>query len=269
MRKACWWIALGVALLWPVPATPGPATPKLRLEPAQALAALNESSTDALAGAIRGYLVHHLPPVLYEDKPGWGQTITREKIEWRGKGLHIHPERVLVEKNDGRWRHIRLTAENLADTLVFDIRHLQAEPGRITFDVFIAFDARLWYLQQNWKAGLKLYDGHTQARMRLKLALRCEATTRLEANGSLLPDAVVRLRVLHAQLGYDRFVVEHIAGIGGEAAKIIGEALKDGLHRWDPGLERNLLARADAAIVKAGDTGEVRVRLLNLLTGKR
>jgi hypothetical protein len=60
--------------------------------------------------------------------------------------------------------------------------------------------------------------------------------------------------------------MEHVAGVGGEAARIIGSAIKGGLDQWHPSFERELLARADAAIVQAGDTREVRVNLTSLFS---
>jgi hypothetical protein len=104
--------------------------------------------------------------------------------------------------------------------------------------------------------------------MRVKLTLCCEATAKLEPGGSVLPDAVFRLRVLAADLRYDNFVTEHAAGVGGEAAKLLGEAVKDGIEQLHPSLERHLLEKADAALVKAGDTKEVRVSVMKLLKAK-
>src|SRR5207302_6261467 len=130
---------------------------------------------------------------------------------------------------------------------------------------FVAFEARVEYDHQNWDRGLRLYSGSVEARMRVTAALRCEATTKLEANGTLLPDAVFRLRVTDAHVGYDHFEVEHIAGVGGDLAELIGAAAKAGVEQWRPSLERRMLEKADAAIVKAGDTKEVRLSVLKLL----
>jgi hypothetical protein len=44
--------------------------------------------------------------------------------------------------------------------------------------------------------------------------------------------------------------------------------VKKGLDQWHPSLERELLAKADAALVKAGDLKEVRVGLASLFQGK-
>ena len=121
------------------------------------------------------------------------------------------------------------------------------------------------YDHQKWDEGLKLWDSTLRARLRVKLRLRCEATARLETNGTLLPDAVLRLRVVQADVRYDNLVVEHVAGIGGAGARLLGEAARGRLREVKPSLERDLLTKADAAIVKAGDTKEVRVRLADLL----
>jgi hypothetical protein len=63
-------------------------------------------------------------------------------------------------------------------------------------------------------------------------------------------------------------VVEHIAGLGGEAAKLLGDAARGSIKQWRPSMEHELLAKANVAIVKAGDTKEVRVSLSKLL-GKK
>jgi hypothetical protein len=105
--------------------------------------------------------------------------------------------------------------------------------------------------------------------VRLRLTLDCEAQTHIEKGASWLPDAVFRLRVLKSDFRYDNLVVEHTAGVSGEAAKVLGDAVISGMHRWKPSLERNLVAKANAAIVKAGDTKEVRVSLMDMMGGKK
>jgi hypothetical protein len=240
-----------------------------KLPPPDVKAILGGGTPDALAGSLRGYLVDNLPPVLFEDSRSWGRTKPVRVTRWRGKGLQVRPEKVYVEKNDGTWKKVRATAADLADTLVLDIRNFrQPEGGPLKFDVFLAFDLRLYYDQQNWESGLRLYSGSARGRLRVKLLAKCELSARLEDNGSVLPDVVVRLRVTKASLSYDNLVVEHIAGVGGELAQMIGDAIKGGLREWHPSLERELLAKANAAIVKAGDSKEVRLSVGKLL-GKK
>jgi hypothetical protein len=229
----------------------------------------NMQSADALAGTLRGALVRTFPTTLYESSPGWGRTKTVAEIKWKGQGLNVHPEKIHKDKNDGDWRKVRVTADNLADTLILDLRDVQwPEAGGVTFALFLSFDARVDYTHQRWDKGSKLWDSSVQARLRVKLTLNCEITTRLEPGGSVLPDAIFRFRVTKADLQYDHLVVEHIAGIGGTGAKLLGDAARRMIRDMKPNLERDLLAKADAAIVKAGDTKEVRVRVSDLFKKK-
>src|SRR5262249_53444348 len=107
------------------------------------------------------------------------------------------------------------------------------------------------------------------ARCRAALVLKCEVANRLESKpGSLLPDVVFRLRATEAQLFYDNLVVEHTAGVGGDAARLLGDAVIDTVKRVKPDLERDLLAKANAAIVKGADTKDVRVSFDAILKGQ-
>ena len=252
-------VALSLTAVSPAPA-----------DPPSPLAVLAPTGLDALSGTLRGILVRSLPDPLYEASPGWGHTkYVARGVEWKGQGLHVHPEVQRSFKNDGTWQKVRFTADRPADTLVLDLRNPQfPEPGRLTFDIFLCFDAHVDYTRQEWDAGRKLYDGSLRARLRVKANLSCEVTTRLEPGGGLLPDAVFRMRLTKADVSYDNFVAEHVAGVGGELAKVIGDALRGGLKQWRPSLERELLQRADAALLKAGETREVRVNLASIFTKK-
>jgi hypothetical protein len=243
----------------------------IKLPPPNPVALLSPANPDALAGALRGYLAHNLPPTLYEASPGWGHTArVANGLHWTGKHLPLQPHLKYADKNDGDWRKVRVTAENPADTLLLDIRNLQQpELGRVTFDLFLSLDARVDYEHQKWESGVRIYSVGAQGTLRVKALLSCEATTRLEPGSQLLPDAVFRLHVTQAQLSYDNLVVKHIAGVGGEAAKLIGDSLKGGLHQWRPSWEKEMLAKADAAVAQACDTKEVRISLSQLFLGKK
>jgi hypothetical protein len=246
-----------------------PPAPAKALDAGNILATLGGGSVDALAGSLRGFLVKAMPTSLYEDTRHWGLQKSVSEVKWRGQGIHVHPEKINVMKNDGRWWKVRVVADRLPDTLVFDLRNAHiVEPGRMTFTAFISFDTNAEYDRQTWHSGRRTYSGSIRARLRIKLTLHCEATAQLDGSGGLLPDAVFRLRVLQAESGYDNLVVEHIAGVGGEAAKLIGDAAHGSIKQWRPSMEHDLLAKANAAIVKAGDTKEVRVSLSKLLAKK-
>lgn len=211
---------------------------------------LANGTTDALAGSIRGYLVRTLPNPLYEASPGWGNTART----WRGT------------KKQGQWRKIHVTALNPADTLVFDIRdaHLK-EPGVLAFTAFLGFEARVEHRWQRWAAGVMLYDTSVRARFHSRVTLQCEVAFRLECGSLMLPELVCQLRVAKSDIQFDHVVVEHIAGLGGDAAEVLGDTIRGGLRQWHPSLERKLLGKAEASLVRAADAKEVRFRLTQFL----
>jgi hypothetical protein len=230
---------------------------------APAAAPLTDKSLKQFSAALRDLLISNLPDPLYEASPGWGKTANvASGIHWHGKGLNAKPEIAYTRRNSGAWRKVRLTLLNPAD-LVFELRDVrQPGPGTTTFRAQVGFDARMDFEQQTWESGLKLHDGSVRARFHVNMTLDCELTSRLESKGGLLPDMVFRLRVVKSKLGYDHLVVEHIAGVGGDAAKQLGKTAHECLQQWHPSVERKLLEKAEAAIVKAGDTKEVRLSLL-------
>jgi hypothetical protein len=270
MKRHSAWMSVAVAILMiPVARGQNAPSPAKAITAGNVLAALGGGSVDALAGTLRGFLIKAMPTPLYEDLSHWGAQKPVSEVRWRGKGLHVHAEKVEVLKNDGRWWKVRVTGDRLADTLVFDLRDpVQPEPGRMTFTAFISFDTNVEFDRQVWHSGRRTYSGSIRAQLRVRLTLRCEATAQLDPGGGLLPDALFRLRVLQAESGYDNFVVEHILGVGGEAAKLLGDAARGSVKQWRPSMEKDLLAKANAALVKAGDTKEVRVSLTKLL-GKK
>jgi hypothetical protein len=207
----------------------------------------------ALADNLRTFLLGALPDPLFEDLGHWGK-----QKRFGSK-----------EKNHGRWYKVKLQAINPKETLALDLRDFRkAGADATTFTLHLALDARVTLDRQTWRRGVRLYSGSTRARLRVKMTLRCEVTSRVEKSAGLLPEVVFRLRVLGSDLRYDNLVVEHTAGVGGDMAQVLGEILIGGVKTFRPSLERKLLDKANAAIVKAGDTKEVRVSLLQLL-GKK
>jgi hypothetical protein len=201
-----------------------------------------------LSALLRGLLLSHLPDPLVEADPGWGKQVP----------ALIKPHE---PRNQGVWRKVRVTALDPAKTLIVEVRNIrETAPATRAFDLLVGFDAEVDFTQQVWERGLRLYSGSTKARMKVWCALKCEVATRTEKKG-LLPDVVFRLHVVSADLKYSGLDVIHTAGVGGDAAKYLGDALHSTLSTLRPHLEKDLLAKADAAIVKAGDHKEVRVGL--------
>jgi hypothetical protein len=252
-------ISLLIVVLWAVPVPAQQPADKA----VPAASPLTEKSLKQCSVALRDLLVKNLPDPLYEASPGWGTTANvASGIHWHGKGLNVEPKITYTRRNNGAWRKVRLTLLNPAG-LVLDLRDArQPQPGTTTFTAQVGFDARMDFEQQTWESGLKVHDGSVRARFHVNMTLDCELTSRLENKGGLLPDVVFRLRVVKSRLSYDHLVVEHIAGVGGDVAKQLGKTAHECLQQWHPSIERKLLEKAEAAIVKAGDTKEVRLSLL-------
>jgi hypothetical protein len=174
-------------------------------------------------------------------------------------------------RNDGHWRRLTVVVPDPQRTLALGIKDVKSpEDGTLTFEAHIGADVDLKFEQQVWRRGVRVYSGETRGRCRAAVRLVSEATNRLDhKQGSLLPDAVIRVQVTEAELFYDNLVIEHTLGVGGDAAKIFGETAHRLLTRFKPSLERDLLAKANAAIIKAADTKEVRIEFEKLLHLKK
>ena len=238
--------------------------------PAKAQAPIDAPEAEEMARIMRVLVLAAMPNPLVAQEFDWGkQRMSPIGIKWERNGLILKPKTMEKLANDGTWRKIRVEADDADKNMMLDVKNVQQpEKGKLTFDVLLTLKTNIKFEQQIWKAGHRLYSGETRARCRPILKLKVESTSRTEKTGGLIPDLVFRMRVTEANLSYDNLVVEHTAGVGGEAAKILGEAMHDCLNKWKPSLERDMLARANQAIVKAGDTKEIRISLAKLLDAK-
>ena len=227
-----------------------------------------EPTLSDLVPLLRPHLIAAVEGKTYEHSRSWGRTaLAPHALRWHG----LRPEIQKTPQNDGHWQKIKVSPRDLKNN--FDLRisnpHSLGE-DRQGFQVFVSFLANVEYEHQLWESGLRLYSGGTRARLRADLTLDVENTMRMEPSksGSFVPDIVVRVKVTKAKLKTRDLVVEHTAGVGGTAAKLIGESVEGLIHEFNPGLEKRLHDRATAAILKAADTREVRIGLGSLM-GKK
>lgn len=253
-------LVLSAALLTALVA-PAPAAPPTKADP---------PSAAELAAVMRTLLTTALPSPLVAKEYNWGhQTDVWNGVTWDGDGILKKPHKRKKLKNDGVWRRIRVEAIDPDKNLTLQVKNVQQpEKGKLTYDVLVTLPTRIAFEQQVWARGTRVYSGETRARCRPILALKCESTSRVEKSGGLLPDVIFRMRVLDAKLAYDEFRVDHTAGVGGDMARVMGDALHDTIKLLVPKLETEMMAKAQKAIVKAGDTKEVRLGLGKLLDGK-
>lgn len=205
-----------------------------------------------LAAAFRSLLLANLPDPLVKTESHWGDQVD---------GVFVKKKR-----NHGAWRRLRVTAFNPNDLLTVEVQKLASpEANRHTFEMIIDFAVAIDFQQQVWERGIRFWNGSTKARAKVKAVLKCEVATRTENGQGPLPDVVFRLRVTKADLTYRDLDVIHLGKFGGDFAEVMGKALHGCIREFRPDLERDLLKKANAAIVKAGDSKEVRVSLSKLL----
>ncbi|MBI3823308.1 MAG: hypothetical protein HY289_11615 [Planctomycetes bacterium] len=238
------------------------ATPALPAQPA----AKKDEPFDQLAKALKPILVGAMPATLHEKIDNWDHQVqVPVGVKWRG----VKPQVMRSPRNHGEWRKLIISSQDLPRTLdlkIYDVKNIDAE--RQTFKVHLTFQMGVYYDQQNWESGARLWSGSVRARAQVKLDMECENTLKVELDKNNLPDFILRLRVTSAKIDYDKLVFEHVNVVGGDAAKLIGAATHRTMKQWRPSIERDLLAKANASIVKAADTKEIRLGFGGLLKSK-
>jgi len=223
---------------------------------------ISNESLNSFSSVLKDVLLQKLPasPV-FEQYRNWGHQATVPTLQ----GVRI----VNKPRNHGNWQHIRATCPDLRKALDLRLHDLQVLHGeKVTFKMHLALPTTVEFQQQTWQNGVLVFNGKGRARLRIIADLNLESEIKLDDKGGLLPDVVIRFKVADARVAYDNLVVEHLGPVGGDAARIIGDALHRAVQRWKPSLERDVQEKARAAILKAGDSREVHLSLAKLIQAK-
>jgi hypothetical protein len=247
----------------PVPAPPK-AVPKHEMTKAEAARA------HALAKVLRELLVKNLPDPLSKSSQNWGQQKAATVVYRRREGLRVWTEPVQEFRNDGVWRRYetRIADPEKIVLAVTELSHPEEGKALVTVGV-IAERVEVKFEQQVWRNGVRLYGGETRAHCKGSLLIKAEVVSKTEfKKGAFFPDVTLTVKATEAHLGYEDVVVDHTAGLDGEAANALGDFAIRIVKAVKPDLEGDLLAKANAAIVKAAGTRELRVALDSLLRKK-
>lgn len=233
----------------------------LRTDPAEA---------EALAKVLRDLLGKNLPDPITKSNHNWGHqkavTVNKHHLD----GLRIWTEPVEEMKNDGTWRRtdIRIPDKDKIALAVTELTHPEQGKMLVTVGV-VAERVELHFEQQIWKTGLRLYSGETRGHCKGALILKAEINTKTEFKpGSFLPDITLKLQVTSAELFYEKLVVDHTAGLSGDAAHALGDITIQIVKAIKPNIEKDLLEKAEAAIVKAARKSELTLTLDKLMAAK-
>ena len=208
---------------------------------------------------LKEIVVATLPPVLQqESSKNWGQQASVPSMQ----GLKM----IRVMRNHGNWQRWRAFTGPLAHQLELAVNDLRVVDGeRFKCKISLALPTTAEYEQQTWQNGLRVFSSSARARLRVKLSLALEASVKLDSKNEILPDVLIDFKVADAKVSYDNFVLENILGVGGDAARLAGEAGRVALKRWLPSVENHALEKGREAILKAGQNREFRINLAKLV----
>jgi hypothetical protein len=246
-----------------MPKAPPPHARKapLRTDPAEAA---------ALTKVLRDLARKHLPDPLSKSSRNWGKQTAVTVVRRYRDGLRIYSEAVQELRNDGHWKRTTVRVpepDNLA-IAVTELTH--PSPGRMLATVAVVAErVDLRFEQQLWRNGLRLYSGETRAHCKGGLLVKAEVVSKARfQKGSFFPEMTLMLRVTDADLFYEKLVVDHTAGVDGDAARVIGNVLIDLVKAVKPDVEKELREKAEAAVVKAVGIREFKVALDRLFRMK-
>jgi hypothetical protein len=228
--------------------------------------------TEFLSKQFTKLMLKNLPDPLIEAPDGWGnQKEVPIGIEWERRGaIRFRPKAMKDVKNDGHWKKVTLTADKPEDSLTVKIKDVQADGNKTVFDVYIGLDVKILYEQQMWAFGKRMYAGETRAKCHADLTLTVELTDKLEYKPmASLPDYILKPSVTKADLTYRDLEVEKTLGLGGDAAKVLGKGFLEILKVVKPNMDKDMLEKANKAIVKAAENKEIRIELETLLKAKK
>jgi hypothetical protein len=207
-------------------APPGAAAPQtLSLDAMQAKASVQWLASLAL---------QKMPRTFDGDK-NWGDT----KRVWSGvkmrlDGLKLKTNRRFREVEQGRWVKYQVTlpdpaADNAASVTVHQVvPSMDPVTGdqRWKIDSSIVSPMKFTARVQRWNLGVKLYSVTITGEMRVRLA--SSASVAFFADYAEIPPAlVIDPQIEQAQLVLERFEVDRVSHIGGDAAEQWGELMEE------------------------------------------
>jgi hypothetical protein len=241
---------------------PPPPVPSLPTDPAEA---------EALASVLRDLLKKNMPDPITKSNHNWGHQKAVNVTMHHHEGLKFWSETVQEMKNDGTWRRTDIRIPD-RDKVTLEVKELtHPEEGKMLATLSaVAERVDLHFEQQIWHTGIRLYSGETRGHCKGALLVKAEVETKTEIKkGSFFPTVSLKLHVISAELFYEKLVVDHTAGLDGEAAKALGDLTISIIKAIKPHLEKDLLEKADAAIVKAAQSKELTVTLDKLMAAKK
>ena len=244
------------------------AAARTALKPKASKAATAEAHS--LAKVLRTLLTTHVPDPLAKSSKTWGHQKAFTIVRRHREGIRIWREPVQEMRNDGVWRRYQMRIPDPSKIVLAVTELSRPEEGKALVTVGVMVDrVDVSFEQQVWRKGIRLYSGETRAHCKGSVLLKAEVVSKTEFKpGSFLPEVKFGVRVTEAQVGYEDVVVDHTAGLDGDAANAVGDFAIRVVKSFKPDLEGDLLKKANDAIVKAVGNRELHVALDSLIKKK-
>jgi hypothetical protein len=251
-----------------VPPMPVPLPPPVALKAPKSPEQPKPGEAEAIGKLLRDLALKHMPDPLVKANDGWGK-----QKEFVVGGVMLRnpkrfgPEAPRVVVNDGLWRRFAVTARKPDETLAVGVTEMtRPELNTTLLTVTVAMDVNFRMEQQLWKRGLMLYSGETRGHCKSALKLKTIVVNKSEVKpGALLPEVTLTIKVTDAKLFYDDVVIDHTAGLDGQDAQAVGQLVIELVKAIKPDLEKQLLEKANAAILKELASKDIKVQLDKLL----
>ena len=247
---------------------PAPMPKSIPLKRPKQIEQPNPEEVAAISKLMRDMALQHMPDPLVKANDGWGKQkeFVVGKVMLRNPNKFPEAPRELF--NDGLWRRFTVTARDPADTLGIGITELvRPEADKMLVTINVAMDINFRMEQQLWVRGRQLYSGETRGHCTGAVQLKAVVTHKSEFKpGALFPDIALKVTTTEAKLFYDKIVIDHTAGLDGDDAKKVGDLVVDLVKSVKPELEKELLDKANAAILKAAGTKELKLQLDKLMS---
>jgi hypothetical protein len=254
----------------PIPLPLPPPPPKvIELKAPKSLEQPKLEEAAGIAKLMREQALQKMPDPLVTSNDGWG----KQKEFVVGKVILRNPKKFGPDAptemvNEGLWRRFTITARDPDKTFAVGFSEM-VRPAADTLNVTlnVAMDINFRMEQQLWLRGRQLYSGETRGHCKSAVQLKAVVTHKTEFKpGSLLPEIALKITTTDAKIFYDGLTIDHTAGLDGEDAKKVGDLVIDLVKKVKPDLERQLLEKGNAAIVKAAGTKEIKLQLDKLMS---
>ncbi|MCS7021638.1 MAG: hypothetical protein NZ703_04595 [Gemmataceae bacterium] len=258
-KPSRWWRGLPVGgLLLGIGAVLWPAAPQC-----SATTVPYAAEAMALTRILTDLFRRHLPDPLAQSSENWGHQKEVSGTRRRIKDWRIITEPYQERRNEGLWRRLTLRVPQ-RDRLQVGVQNISfPRRGCVEGTVLtVAENVALQLEQQHWCNGLRLYACDIRAHCKAGLTLQAAVSSRQERPlGALLPTYVLKVHVHEARLDYADLKVDHILGLDGKAAQVVGDTIRELIRRFKPDFENQLRRRAEAAVIRATDNRELYLTL--------